>query len=211
MLAEDDQPRREKPSRFATLAFVAAGDEYRDLAGLSWSHARVDRSKVEACSVSRHHAHAVPAYANQEVCARPQDVLQAWRLGVEAIADRQVASCKREPAESFAAFRSGQLRVGETGRRPIERRMEAPGRAVVAGSGDACPVDNPQPQGWQHFRRCRPLRQQSASNIPQPVSCSSQSASKRDIGELSDAGGPGPGRCRTEAKRTRAMSQRQPE
>ena len=45
--------------------------------------------------VSCHHAHAVPALATQEVCARPRDVLQAWRLGVEAIADRQVASFKR--------------------------------------------------------------------------------------------------------------------
>ncbi len=133
MLTEDGQSRWEKPPRSATLALVAAGHEYRELARLFRTHARVDGGEVEACSVSRQHAHAVPAHANQEVSARPQDVLQAWRLGVEAIADREVAACRREPTEALAAFRSGRLQIGETGRHGIERRMDAPGRAVVTG------------------------------------------------------------------------------
>ena len=59
----------------------------------------------------------VPADANQEVCVRLQDVLQAGRLGVEAFARRQIALLEREPAEAVADICADYLQIGEAGRR----------------------------------------------------------------------------------------------
>ena len=99
---------------------------------------------------------------------------EGWQLARKELA-------WKEPGEAFADFSAGYLQIGKAGCRRIERGMDAPGGAVIAGAGNAGSVDDAKPRGRQLVPCCRSLRQQGSRNLPQPVRRSSEPTPERDV------------------------------